>query len=128
MRELTIPTVLYGRRDLTSVSVTQADGTEHRHALKVETVDKREVTVLKCKACIERMIKADPAIVTPTKDPNVTFSTHWAPTARLVQKTEDEIQKEMDDQAAFAAASGQQYADFLRFQQEQKQRKGGINF
>jgi hypothetical protein len=126
MRELAIPTVLYGRKDMLQVTVPMKDGTQHKHALKPETIEGRDVVVLKCKDCIAELVNRDPAIVTPTRDPNVTFSTHWTITPRLVPKTEDEIEKEEKDQLAFAAASGQQYADFLAFQASQK--KKGINY
>jgi hypothetical protein len=126
MRALSIPAVLYGRKDLKEVTVPQKDGTTHHHALKPERLEGRDVVVLKCKSCVEELVNRDPAIATPTRDPNVSFSTHWTITPRLVPKTEDEIEKEEKDQLAYAAASGQQYADFLAFQAAQK--KKGINY
>jgi hypothetical protein len=126
VRELSIPAALYGRKDLKEVTVPQKDGTQHKHSLKPELIEGRSVVVLKCKSCVEELVNRDPSIVTPTRDPNVSFSTHWTITPRLVPKTEDEIEKEQNDQLAFASQSGQTFADFLKWQADQKKR--GVNY
>ena len=125
----TNPTVLYGRSDLTALTIPRKDGNGSRAIkLAVQELEGRKVTVLKDKEAIELLIDRDPAIVTPSRDPNVTFSTHWATTPRMVPLTDEEQQQQKAKEESALNMRYDDFQEFQRFKAQQQQRRNPINY